>query len=82
MIRNGRRHYALRPALARFGRFCRRRIAAPILPLRGSSMFFLVSVARRIWIALDSAPPPRAMPFTAADQPSSPTAACWILHAR
>jgi hypothetical protein len=45
-------------------------------------MFFLLSAARRIWIALDSAPPARRMPFTAQDQPASPTAASWILHAR
>jgi hypothetical protein len=45
-------------------------------------MSFFISVARRIWVALDSAPPARRMPFTAADQPTSPTAASWILHAR
>jgi hypothetical protein len=45
-------------------------------------MSFLISVARRIWVALDAPPPARSMPFTAADQPSSPTAASWILHAR
>jgi len=45
-------------------------------------MSFLISVARRIWVALDTPPAARSMPFTNADQPASPTAASWILHAR
>jgi hypothetical protein len=46
-------------------------------------MFSLFAAARRFWAARETVPAVRRAAFASApDQPSSPTTASWILHAR
>lgn len=46
-------------------------------------MFSFFAAARRFWVAQNPTPTARRAAFASApDQPSSPTSASWILHAR